>query len=229
MKLVFVHGAGESSMSFHYQLRHFRGAIGIDLPGHPVGKPCTSVEGYVEWVRGYLAGRRCNDVVLCGHSMGGAIAQTYALNYPDELKGIVLVGTGARLRVAPKYLKASEDGIRDPAPWLQARRESYRNIEPGVREKLLERSAQNGAAIQLNDYQCCDKFDLMREVENISLPTHAICGTADAMTPPRYTSYLVENIPGAQNTVVDGASHWVQLEKHREVNRAIETFVATLG
>ncbi|MCE2465700.1 MAG: alpha/beta hydrolase, partial [Dehalococcoidia bacterium] len=130
--------------------------------------------------------------------------------------------------VAPEYLKASEDGIGDPDPWLQARRESYRNIEQGVRERLLERSAQNGAAIQLNDYQCCDKFDLMREVEDISLPTHAICGTADAMTPPRYTSYLVEKIPGAQSTLVDGASHWVQLEKHREVNKAIETFVATL-
>ena len=42
--------------------------------------------------------------------------RTYALKYPDELKGIVLVGTGARLRVAPDYLKASEDGIADPAP-----------------------------------------------------------------------------------------------------------------
>ena len=229
MKLVFVHGAGESSMSYYYQLRRFRGAIGIDLPGHPVGKPCTSVEGYVEWVRGFLKGRRCNDVVLCGHSMGGAITQTYALKYPDELKGIILVGTGARLRVAPEYLKASEDGIADLATWLEARRESYRNIAPAVREKLLERSAQNGAAVQLNDYQCCDKFDILHEVGNISLPTLAICGGADVMTPPMYTSYLVEKIAGAQSTVIDGASHWVQLERHREVNGAIENFVAALG
>ena len=228
MTLVFVHGAGESSMSYHYQLEYFSDAIGIDLPGHPVGKPCTSVEGYVEWVRGFLSGRGCTDVVLCGHSMGGAITQTYALKYPDELKGIVLVGTGARLRVASEYLKASEDGIADPAPWLQARRESYRNIEPAVREKLLERSAQNGPAVQLNDYQCCDKFDLMQEVGNISLPTLAICGGADVMTPPRYTSYLVEKIPGARSMVVEGASHWVQLEGHLEVNEAIEAFVVSL-
>ncbi len=229
MKLVFVHGAGESSMSYYYQLRHFRGAIGIDLPGHPVGKPCTSVEGYVEWVRGFLSGRRCTDVVLCGHSMGGAITQTYALKYPDELKGIVLVGTGARLRVAPEYLKASEAGISDPAPWLKARRENYRNIDPAVREKLLERSSQNGAAVQLNDYQCCDNFDLLHEVQNISLPTLAICGGGDVMTPEKYTSYLAENIPGAQSVVLEGASHWVQMEKHREVNRAIGAFVSGLS
>ena len=49
------------------------------------------------------------------------------------------------------------------------------------------------------------------------------------MTPPRYTAYLVEKIPGAQSIVVDGASHWVQLENHREVNGAIEAFVASLG
>ena len=44
MKLVFLHGAGCSSLSFYYQLRHFRSAKAIDLPGHPDGKPCESVD-----------------------------------------------------------------------------------------------------------------------------------------------------------------------------------------
>ena len=38
-------------MSFYYQLRHFRNSKAIDLPGHPAGTPCTSIDGYVEWVR----------------------------------------------------------------------------------------------------------------------------------------------------------------------------------
>ena len=99
MKLVFLHGAGSSSLSFYYQLRHFRNSKAIDLPGHPTGKACESIEGYLEWVRGFNTARRYKDVILCGHSMGGAIAQLYALRYPDELKGIILIGTGARLRV----------------------------------------------------------------------------------------------------------------------------------
>ena len=228
MKLVFIHGAGESSLSFSYQLRHFSNSQGIDLPGHPVGRPCTSVEGYVEWVRGYIAGGSHEDVVLCGHSMGGAITQMYALKYPEELKGIILVGTGARLRVAQEYLKASEDGIENTAAWLEARKDSYRNIEPEVRQILLERLGQVGPAVQLNDYLCCDGFDLLSQVQNISLPTQVICGGDDAMTPVKYSAYLAEKIPGAQQAVLDGASHWVQLEKNREVNQVIETFVAGL-
>ena len=84
MKLVFLHGAGGSSLSFYYQMRHFRNSKGIDLPGHPIGSPCDSIEGYMEWVRGFIASRRYKDVILCGHSMGGAIAQLYALTYPEE-------------------------------------------------------------------------------------------------------------------------------------------------
>ena len=79
MKLVLIHGAGNSSLSFYYQLRHFRNSKAIDLPGHPAGKPCDTVDGYVEWVRGFVTARRYKDVVLAGHSMGGAIAMQYAL------------------------------------------------------------------------------------------------------------------------------------------------------
>lgn len=44
--------------------------------------------------------------------MGGAITQLYALTYPDELRAIVLIGTGARLRVDPRYLERCEDAVR---------------------------------------------------------------------------------------------------------------------
>ena len=94
MKLVFLHGAGCSSLSFYYQLRHFRNSKALDLPGHPEGAACTDVDGYLEWVRGFITARRYKDVVLCGHSMGGAITLKYALRYPEELKGIILLGTG---------------------------------------------------------------------------------------------------------------------------------------
>ena len=96
MKLVFLHGAGSSSLSFYYQLRHFRNSKAIDLPGHSTGKACHDIDSYLEWVRGFITARRYKDVVLCGHAMGGAIALQYALRYPEELKGLILMGTGAR-------------------------------------------------------------------------------------------------------------------------------------
>ena len=229
MKLVFIHGAGESSLSFYYQLRHFRNSKAIDLPGHPNGLPCTSIDGYVEWVRGFIAARRYKDVVLCGHSMGGAISQLYALRYPEELKGIILVGTGARLRVAPKYLKICEDGIKDAAGWLENRKEEYSAIEPDVQQSLLRRAIEVGPAIELNDLLCCDKFDVMDSVQEIRLPAQVICGSEDVMTPVKYTDYLTNKIQESQRAVLAGATHFVQLELYREVNETIEHYLSGLG
>ena len=229
MKPVFIHGAGESSLSFYYQLRHFRNSKAIDLPGHPDGRPCTSIEGYVEWVRGFVAARRYKNVVLCGHSMGGAITQHYALKYPEELKGIMLVGTGARLRVHPKYLKACEDAVENPREWLENRREELAGVEPDVRQAMLRRSTEVGPAVQLNDLMCCDNFDVMDRVHEIGIPAQMVCGSEDVMTPVKSTDYLEQKIPGSGKTVLEGASHYVQLERHREVNEAIEKFLARLS
>jgi len=228
MKLVFVHGAGESSLSFYYQLRHFRNSKGIDLPGHPNGEPCTSIEGYVEWVRGFIAARRYKDVVLCGHSMGGAIAQLYALLYPEELKGIVLIGTGARLRVHPKYLKECENGLSDLGQWIETRRADYSRIEPDIQQALLRKAAEVGPAVKLNDFLCCDKFDILNRVQEIRLPTQVVCGSEDVMTFVKYTDYLADRIQGSQKVILDGATHYVQLEKYGEVNETIERFLARL-
>jgi len=228
MKLVFVHGAGESSLSFYYQLRHFRNSKGIDLPGHPNGEPCTSIEGYVEWVRGFIAARRYKDVVLCGHSMGGAIAQLYALLYPEELKGIVLIGTGARLRVHPKYLKECENGLSDLGQWIETRRANYSRIEPDIQQALLRKAAEVGPAVKLNDFLCCDKFDILNRVQEIRLPTQVVCGSEDVMTFVKYTDYLADRIQGSQKVILDGATHYVQLEKYGEVNETIERFLARL-
>ena len=228
MKLVFVHGAGESSLPYYYQLRHFRNSKGIDLPGHSVGTPCTSVEGYVEWVRGFITARRYRDVVLCGHSMGGAITQLYALKYPEELKGIVLIGTGARLRVDPRYMKECQEVLEDRERWLEHRKSDYANVEADIRQALLTRVAEVGPAVKLNDFMCCDKFDVMDQVNEIKLPAQMICGTEDVYTPVKYTDYLNEKIDGSRKSLMEGGTHWVQLERYREANATIEKFVASL-
>ena len=116
MKLIFLHGSGGCKEAWHYQVEFFDDADAVDLPGHPKGEPCTSIDDYVEWLRGYVQERTYRDVVLVGHSLGGAIAFLYALKYPDDLEGIVSVGSGARLRVHPMFLEELEKAIGNPDP-----------------------------------------------------------------------------------------------------------------
>ena len=228
MKLVFLHGAGSSSLAFYYQLRHFRNSKAIDLPGHPTGKACVSIEGYLEWVRGYTTARRYKDIVLCGHSMGGAITLLYALMYPEELRGIILIGTGARLKVHPQYLNLCENPGRDNGLWLQGQKEYFQSVESDIGRVLMLRANEVGPAVELTDLQSCDKFDVMDQVSKIQLPTQVVCGSRDIMTPVKYSDYLAREIDGAQEEVIPGGNHFVQLEKYQQVNKKIERFLATL-
>ena len=226
-KLVFIHGAGCSSLSFYYQLRHFRSAKAIDLPGHPDGKPCDSVDGYLEWVRGFIRARRYKNVVLCGHSMGGAIAMRYALKYPEELRGLILLGTGARLRVHPAYLERCRQPGDGNGPWLEGHLEYYRSVQPEVFPVVRQRAAEVGPAVELNDLVACDNFDMMDCVGEIKLPTRVICGSDDVMTPVKYSDFLTNSIEGASQSVIPGGSHFVHMEKFQKVNEEIEDFLAT--
>lgn len=228
MKLVFLHGAGSSSLSFYYQLRHFRNAKAIDLPGHPTGKACENVEGYLEWVRGFITARRYKDVVLCGHSMGGAIAMLYALQYPDELKGLILLGTGARLKVHPNYLKRCQEPGEQNSEWLDGHLKYYQAVDGDMQPVLTLRAEEVGPEVELNDLLACNQFDVMDQIHKINLPTRVLCGSEDDMTPVKYSNYLTQEIENAWETVIPGAGHFVQLEKYQQVNEEIEGFLASL-
>ena len=62
----------------------------------------------------------------------------------------------------------------------------------------------------------------------IGLPMLVLCGTEDAMTPPKYAKYLADKIDGARQVIIDGGTHSVAMEKPDEVNSAIEEFLRAI-
>lgn len=229
MKLIFVHGAGNTGLVWHYQTQYFTDSEAISLPGHPQGKLCTSIDQYAEWLHQYVHNKGHSQLVIAGHSMGGAVAQTYALSYPQDVKALILIDTGARLRVRPDFIKLLEDNIDAPAELLKNIIEpTYSRVAPEVREKIVNGMVNVGVAAQLSDFRCCDKFDIMDRVNRIAVPTLVICGAEDDMTPPKYSQYLVNKIAGAKLVVIDGGTHHCFIEKPLEVNEAIEEFLKSL-
>jgi len=227
MKLIFIHGSGNAAQVWQYQIQHFSDAEAINLPGHlSPGEPCASIEDYVTWLHCYILEQGYHAPVLVGHSLGGAIVQMYALKHPEDIKAIILAGTGAKLRVAPQYLSAMQDGMKKPSTWLQNFVEpQYSHIEPELRGKLIAETVKVGAKVQLNDFLCCDKFDILEKVHQIKVPTLVLCGSEDVMTPPKYSSYVAAKIGGARLIVVDGGTHYFFAEKPEVANQAIEQFL----
>jgi pimeloyl-ACP methyl ester carboxylesterase len=228
MKLIFIHGSGGCKEVWHYQTRRFSKADAVALPGHPYGKPCSSVDSYVEWLRGYLRDSGHHDVVLAGHSLGGAIAQLYALKYPEDLKGLILIGSGARLRVSTMYLEMLKQATSNRSIFEDFFHKLYEFIETELRDELQRKALEGDPAVLLNDMLCCDRFDIMDLVHEIKLPTLALCGSEDIMTPPKYTKYLASKIEGARDAIIEGGTHMVFAEQPMVVNQAIEDYLNSL-
>lgn len=226
MQLVFIHGSGAIGEVWHYQKQQFQGADTPDLPGHPDGKLCTSIEEYSDWLHGYIQQKGYRDVVLAGHSLGGGITLQHAVKYPGDLKAIILVGSGARLRVLPLIIEAIKGKLDDRQGWLdQMVVPLYATVDEATRNLLMPKLAKVGPAPQLNDFLCCDKFDIMEKIGSVTMPVLAIVGDQDNMTPPKYAQYMAKNMPSCRLEIIEGGTHLAFLEKPQKVNAAIEKFL----
>jgi pimeloyl-ACP methyl ester carboxylesterase len=228
MRLIFIHGSGGSKESWTFQTRYFKNSEAVDLPGHPHGRLYPTIPEYTAWLKAYIDGQGYQDVVLAGHSLGSGIALQYALDHPQGLKAIISVGGGARLRVHPMYLEPLEKALTDPALWKQTVDARRDRIPPDLSDVLKRRMMENGPQAFLGDMRACDRFDVMNRLAEIHLPALALCGDEDVMTPPKYSHFLADKIPGCRAVIIPGGTHMAFAEKPDEVNRTIEEFLAGL-
>jgi len=227
MKLIFIHGSGGCRESWQHQTEYFKGSEAINLPGHPDGDLCTSIKEYTTWLRTYIHDKGYTDVVIAGHSLGGGIVLQYALDYPEDLAGIITIGSGGRLKVHPDFLKTLETAVAEPSRSVDPNG-NYDLIDPPLAAVIKNRAVENTPAAFLNDLKACNAFDVMEALPKITAPLLAIVGDKDIMTPPKYTSFMVDKIIGARSVIIPGGTHFVFAEKPVEVNQAIEGFIRAL-
>ena len=119
--VLVIHGASQSSVCWEKQFDFFNSYkrfnfFVIDLPGHgkSEGNGYISIKEYADFIEDFIQKLNLKDLILIGHSMGGRISQIFTINYPDNVIGSVLVGTGAMLKVTKATLNAAENDF-DPA------------------------------------------------------------------------------------------------------------------
>jgi pimeloyl-ACP methyl ester carboxylesterase len=231
--LICVHGAADNHQVFDRLLDRMPEVdrYAINLPGRAGtdGPPLQNVRKMEEFLSSLVEAELDGDYLVVGHSLGGAVAIEHALRCASaRLKGIVLLATGARLRVHPMipqlFEQASKSGKMPPlTPGLYEGRTDPELVAEASRKRLatpIETGSQ--------DWRAADSFDRMHDLGNIRVPALIVAGTDDALTPSKYAEYLEAHIPRALMELFDGASHMFVLERASELGASIERFAAGL-
>ncbi len=234
-QLVFIHGpgAGGCAESFRYQLDHFPGSLAPDLPGHLSGTSCASVERYTDWVRGWLwAQGQQRDLVLVGYTLGSCIALQYALDYPEEVKGLVLMTVAMRPKQrSPDMLNLRLRAAAEPAvhaQWIALMRDTMHFMDPALQERLIACHHRVGPRSQYHDLVVIDRFDVRERISALQAPLLLIRGMDDPLAPEEYEREMHEAVPGSRYLPLKQSGHFPMAEHPDTVNQAIEQFLATL-
>jgi len=231
--LVCIHGSADNHHGYDRLLAALPGLarVAIDSPGRlgSDGPPLESVPALAAFVTRFIETHVEDDYVLVGHSVGGAIAIEHALTTASErFKGLVLLATGARLRVQPMILKLFEQLAESGTPPEPVPVLFQPDSDPAIIEELREILHQTPPATGLADWSAADRFDRMDDVTNIAVPVLIIAGTADSLSPTKYAAYLHAQIPQSELLILEGAGHTFPMERAPEVAEAIRAFLSSL-
>ena len=193
-RVCHVHGAGGTHGVWveQYGDRDGPPAVAVDLSGHgdsddiDADPGTETVEAYADDVIAVC--ETTGASVLCGHSMGGAVALWVAAERDLDLSALVLADSGAKLGV--------DDGLLSTGP-----------------------------AVTLRDFRTCNDFDVRDRTGEVTVPTLALCGEYDRMTPPQFHEYLAAELPDCEYEEIPGAAHMSMLERPERFNEAVRSFL----
>lgn len=226
--LVLVHGAGGDLMHWPSDLRRMPGhkVYALDLPGHGKsgGQPLSTIADYAEALHRWTDEQALPRFALAGHSMGGAIALEFALRYPGRVASLILMNTGARLRVAPQILTGLRRDFLGTVELL-VRWMYGENADPNLLRLGARRLRQVAPETLYADFAACNAFDLRADVCRIATPTLIICGDSDLMTPLKNSQFLHEQIMGSQLVVIPDSGHMAALQQPAAVAGHLRGFL----
>ena len=236
-----IRGLGSNLTAWYEQVpefaKHFRvlvfdnrGAGRTDKPDAPYSIPQMAAD-----TAGLLDALRIDRVALLGISMGGMIAQEFALAHQDRLSCLVLgcthFGGKDAVSAAPPVIEALIASERaNPEQRKLQTRSAFTEDAIANHREIIEKHEKVRAQYLIPPFayqrqiQAVMGFDASARLGALRVPTLVLTGVDDILVPPANSRLIAERIPGAKLKELPGA-HMFFTERPREFNAAVIDFV----
>jgi 3-oxoadipate enol-lactonase len=239
--LVLVHGLNGDSTGWALVMPEFAKyyrTVAPDVRGHGgTSKPDIpySVKQFSEDLFEFFQKLNLDQAHILGLSMGGAIAQQFALDHPERIRSLVLVSTfsyidpvaeRAFLRLRRSLEMGGYPAFFDEVVKLAFTPEYVAANAKGIADLKEKRIQLNSPAAIGRATDALMAFDLKEEISRISLPTLIISGKEDEFTPIHLAEQIHHAIKGSEWKILEGVGHNLYIEKPSEMARIVLDFLA---
>ena len=239
--VVLIHGVGLNKEMWGGQvvglMPHYR-VIAYDMLGHgasPRPAADTGLLGYAEQLLELLEHLGLPQATVIGFSMGGLVARAFALHFPQQLSGMVVLNSvfnrsaEQRAGVIARTAQAAEHGPDANAAEALSRwfSREYQAANPAQIAAIRTILAENDPQGYLTTYTLFATQDMYRadDLGNITAPTLIATGELDPGSTPEMARQLASRIPGAEVAILAEQRHMMPVESPRLVNQVLLDFL----
>jgi pimeloyl-ACP methyl ester carboxylesterase len=235
--LVFIHGAFVDSRLWDPQVAHFSSQYRVlhyDLRGHGRTGPSDlarySISTFTDDLAALLDALEIRTPVVCGLSLGGMIAQSFAVRHPARVKALILADTAVsvsltlsdklqRYLLFPFWAMAATikmmgaENFTRFSFWLAraTRSEQWFGQDETTRSYVEQCMLRMNQAEYLKIYGAIYGFDLL-PLQEISAPTLVLNGEYEFKSVFRHTDEILRRVRGSQARIIPGAGHVSNME-----------------
>lgn len=238
--VVFIHGLGGDHTFWLYQVPAFCARfplLSVDLRGHGQSTKPDRDFGIAELaqdVARLLRGLGVERAHVIGLSLGGVVAQQFALDYPLAVASLVLADTFCA--TPPEYTDAVRAALQfiednDMPLVAKARITSAFSdaVDPVMRDYFIDRVARNDKASYVRAARAVMGFSEATRLHEVAAPTLVVVGDLDRVTPPALSEDLAAHIVGARLARIADCGHISNLEQPVEFNRVVVEFLDSVS
>jgi 3-oxoadipate enol-lactonase len=246
--VVLLHAGVSDSRLWEPQLDSFAQShtvLRVDLPGFGNSPLETNPVSFRGAVRDAMDAEGIDRAALVGVSLGGNTALELALESPERVSALVLVGAGLPdhdwSEEVTSFFAAEEQALDrgdiDAAvdanlrTWLAGPRRSLEDIDPAQREFVGEMQKQAFRQQQGHEDVRMLRLDPpeSERLAEVKVPTLVVTGDEDVADIHRIADRLATGIPGAERATIAAAAHLPSLERPEEFDRIVLGFLAEHG